>query len=49
MKFSQKDFFFLTSINKNKNKGKVMKFNIRKLYGGKLNDVITPNNSGNKK
>ena len=26
-----------------------MKFNIKKLYGGRLNDVMTPNNNGNKK
>jgi hypothetical protein len=49
IKFSQKDFFFLTPINKNNNKGKVMKFNIKKLYGGRLNDVVTPNKNGNKK
>ena len=46
IKFNQKEFFFLTSIKKKNNTGKVKKFIIRKLYGGKLNDVITPNNKG---
>ena len=26
-----------------------MKFNLKKLYGGRLNDVVTPNKNGNKK
>ena len=46
IKFSQKEFFFWTSIKKKNNIGKVKKFIIRKLYGGKLNDVITPKNKG---
>ena len=46
IKFSQKEFFFWTSIKKKNNIGKVKKFIIRKLYGGKLNDVIAPKNKG---
>ena len=45
-KLSQVEFLFLTSIKKNNKVGKVKKFIISKLYGGKLNDVITPNNKG---
>ena len=49
LKFNQVEFsFFWTSIKINNNMGKVKKFIKRKLYGGKLNEVITPSKKGSK-
>ena len=49
LKFNQIEFsFFWASIKINNNMGKVKKFIKRKLYGGKLNEVITPKNRDSK-
>ena len=41
--------FFLWLLRKKiKKKGNVIKFKKNKLYGGKLNEVITPNKKGEK-
>ena len=45
-KLSQLEFLFLTSIKKNNKVGKVKKFIISKLYGGKLNELVAPIKNG---
>ena len=49
LKFNQVEFsFFWASIKINNNMGKVKKFIKRKLYGGKLNEVMQPSKKGRK-
>ena len=49
LKFNQIELiFFWVSIKINSNMGKVKKFIIRKLYGGKLNEVMQPSKKGRK-